>query len=854
VAGNLDAARELHRRAVDATCVGRTRQAVSLLRQGLGLLETEPSSEADKSEWLRIRIRLTSTLATETGHLAGLDALRPLIASLPDPLVRAELSGFVDHNYGAVLSRTGRVAEGIPHYSSSVTHKERCLTGTDDPRLLVESLISTLWSRGWSYMQLGFVDRAREDLNRAVLLAEGHGLQAKVASARHTLGNLELRLGDVPTALRRFEEAEGGYQGQGPEMLSLLRLDQAQAMLTAGLADEAARHLDEILVAMRDQQIESTFLAEAELFRAAAALHEDEFDLAREMAASARQRMQRRGCAACAGIAALIGLRVDAELALRSKAIPASLPARALKLADKLAGDSAALARVLAARLEVHRGKLAKASALLQASPRPGRLTSTDYRMARRLCRAELAVAEGNSAKAFAEIRTGLGELDQVRNRMGGLELGSGTALYGRELGDLAVRMVIDGADAKRLFRWLERTRAQTYRYEPVPGVPDRRLAEVSEQSRTLHLSRFEGCPTVAAQTRWLALQRETNRLGLHAGRWGKPRPVAGLPEVVAQLGERVLVSFAFSAETMVAVVLVDGNVTMVRLGSVAVAAESARMLNIDINALAPDNLPDVIAKVVATSARKQAALLDAKLLQPLSGLIGDRDLVVVPTGDLYAVPWGVLPTLHSRPTVVAPSATAWLAAERAETRGNRTVLVRGPGLPAAAGEIDKLAAHHQTAKLLSGEQATVSAVLKALDGAQLAHIAAHGAHEPENALFSRLELADGALFAHEMAGLSRPPRHVVLAACELALNRIRPGDEALGFASALLASGSQTVIAPLSRVGDHASAAAMDDYHRRLAAGATPAMALADAIAVDPLRRPFVCLGSGQAAMRRRT
>ena len=73
-----------------------------------------------------------------------------------------------------------------------------------------------------------------------------------------------------------------------------------------------------------------------------------------------------------------------------------------------------------------------------------------------------------------------------------------------------------------------------------------------------------------------------------------------------------------------------------------------------------------------------------------------------------------------------------------------------------------------------------------------------------------------------------------------------RPGDEPLGFASALLASGSQVVVAPLSRVGDQACAAAMDDYHRSLAAGARPAVALADAIAVDPLRRPFVCLGSG--------
>ena len=85
-----------------------------------------------------------------------------------------------------------------------------------------------------------------------------------------------------------------------------------------------------------------------------------------------------------------------------------------------------------------------------------------------------------------------------------------------------------------------------------------------------------------------------------------------------------------------------------------------------------------------------------------------------------------------------------------------------------------------------------------------------------------------------------------MFAACELALNRIRPGDEALGFASALLASGSRTVIAPLSRVGDLASAAAMDDYHRALAVRDSPALALADAIAVDPFRRPFVCLGAG--------
>jgi CHAT domain-containing protein len=146
----------------------------------------------------------------------------------------------------------------------------------------------------------------------------------------------------------------------------------------------------------------------------------------------------------------------------------------------------------------------------------------------------------------------------------------------------------------------------------------------------------------------------------------------------------------------------------------------------------------------------------------------------------------------------------------------------------------------------LEGSAATTAAVLSALDGAGVAHLAAHGAHEPSNALFSRLELADGPLFAHELSGLRQPPGQVVLAACELALNHIRPGDEALGFAGALLAGGVRTVVAAVSRVGDLAAANAMVEYHAQVAGGVRPAVALADAVATDPFRRPFICLGAG--------
>jgi CHAT domain-containing protein len=828
----------------------------------MALLDSiHPVAPEYHEEWLVARIRLASTLAfwlSETSGvasaLAGLDNVRLLIRGVANPAKLAELSAAVDHNYGLLLMAGGRSEESISYFDSSMAHEESRLADTSDLAASMDGFLNTLSTRGMAYTRLGDIRHARDDLTRAIATAEKYGLTLLAADIRRRLGALELRIGDVPVALRLLEKSERAYRVLGDEIPPLLRLDQAQSLLTAGLAAEAGRHLDEVLPVMREQRSISRDLGDVELFRATAAIMDDDLDLARRWAASARGRMLRWGCQKCVAAATIIALRADVQDALRSRRIPATLTSRVLRAANAMPprlAEQAALTKMLATRLEIARGRLKRAAELLEQVPRPGQVTSIDYRMLRRLCRAELAAAEGNQAKALTEIRAGLTELDRVRDRMGGLELVSGTALHGQELSELAIKLVLAGANAKRLFDWLERTRAQTYRYEPLadsadPELADR-VAEVRGLSQAIHQAQHDGHPTAALQARHTERLREAHRLGWHSGRWGKPRPVAALAEVAEQLGERALVSFASSGDELVAVVVASGKSQLVRLGSAAQAAQSARTLNADLDALAPDNLPPMLVTAVLSSARKQADKVDEQLIAPLAELLGDRELVIVPTGALYAVPWGVLPSLQSRPTVVAPSATAWVAAEQTQTpRARKVVLVRGPGLLAAQGELEKLATHHRTAKVLSGPRATVKSVLQALDGAKLAHIAAHGAHEPENALFSRLEMTDGALYAHEMAGLKQPPRQVVFAACELALNRIRPGDEALGFASALLASGSRTVIAPLSRVGDQASAAAMDDYHRGLAGGAGPATALADAIAVDPFRRPFVCLGAG--------
>lgn len=850
----IETARELYRQSSDAACSAREQEARELARRGLDVLDAvAPVDQANQTEWSRIRVRLASTFAAliaETegidGSLERLEGLREHIEHVPDPIIRLELYASVDHNSGHLLASAGRNEESLTKFTASIDRKFQCLGETDNRALVTEKLVHSLLSRVLMQTRLGQVGAARKDLDWASELADEHNLPVKAADCLHALANLELRVGNVPAALRAYEEAGRAYQALGQDVLPLLRLDQAQALLAAGLAHEASVHLDNVLPIMSAEG-NSRELGRAERYRAEAALLTGDLEVAQEMATRSETRMKH--CETCVADAALVSLRVDALRSPRS----GTLPARAAHFADSLPvprlAEQAGVARMVAARVAINQGDVEQAVALLDQVTPPGELTTIDYRLLLRLCHAELAVAQGSVDRALTEIDRGLTALDEVRDRMDGLDLLSGTALHGQELSELAIKLAL--REAHELFDWLERTRAQTYRYEPLAGVDDPVLAERIDEVRSLTQSirqaQHDGHQTAKLLATRADRLTEANRLGWHTGRWGQPRPVAGLAEVASQLGDRALVSFVASEDSLVAAVLVDGDVRIVQLGSASAAAKHARMLNVDLNALAPDHLPAPMVQVVSVSARKQAERVDSQITRPLGQLIGSRDLVVVPTGALYGVPWGVLPSLHGRPTVVAPSATAWLAAERSPRSSGHAVLVRTLGLPAAVGEIDKLAKHHEKAQLISGAEATVAAVLAQLDGAGLAHIASHGAHEPENALFSRLELADGALFAHEIAGLARPPQHVVLAACELALNRIRPGDEALGFASALLASGSQTVIAPLSKVGDQASAAAMDDYHRRLAAGAKPAVALADAIAADPFRRPFVCLGSSR-------
>ncbi len=155
------------------------------------------------------------------------------------------------------------------------------------------------------------------------------------------------------------------------------------------------------------------------------------------------------------------------------------------------------------------------------------------------------------------------------------------------------------------------------------------------------------------------------------------------------------------------AVTVADGRAVLHALGAEADVNREVASLRFSLRSLATarpgSRAADAMADVCATVAER----LDALLFAPLQRAHDERPLVLVPTGELHALPWSMLPSLAHRPLAVAPSLRLWYrAAHRAADR--RT----GPrcssparGCPPRREEIETLHARHPEALALTGER-----------------------------------------------------------------------------------------------------------------------------------------------------
>lgn len=227
---------------------------------------------------------------------------------------------------------------------------------------------------------------------------------------------------------------------------------------------------------------------------------------------------------------------------------------------------------------------------------------------------------------------------------------------------------------------------------------------------------------------------------------------------------------------------------------------------------------------------------LHARLLEPLEPLLEHASrLLVIPHGVLHAVPFHALrprrgPYLIERLAVsYAPSAAVALRASRRlrSPAGQRSAafglellgyLPLGP-LASVAGELDAVTGALPGTDRYDGRRADRQALL-GLDGeVDVLHLACHGQFDPDDALLSRLYLADGPVYGYELLDLRVRPRLVVFSACETARHERLPGDEILGLVRPFLGLGAGAVLATLWEVPDVSTAELMARFYREYAA-----------------------------------
>ena len=224
-------------------------------------------------------------------------------------------------------------------------------------------------------------------------------------------------------------------------------------------------------------------------------------------------------------------------------------------------------------------------------------------------------------------------------------------------------------------------------------------------------------------------------------------------------------------------------------------------------------------------------------MFKPLSQFLDGRELIALPTAELHHIPWGALPSLRGVPITVAPSATAWMRAERSARSAGHFVSV----VTASGTFLHVL----RDGVRLVGEDATPSAVLSALNGASVAHLSVPVSEGQGNSWFSAAELPTGPLFASAIRDLPAPPGIVVLDSHQQPFNGFPVGSDMFGFAGALLNAGVRTVVTTVGPENDMVAVAAVEALYRNLSAGRSVAQALANVTAQDPYRAPFVCLGA---------
>ncbi|GAB3219799.1 CHAT domain-containing protein [Glycomyces halotolerans] len=819
---------------------GRIAEAIDALEGALTLLDWDPQRPPLPGT---ARARLTArVLATRSAGMtyAGEASQGLRMLDQAETFVALEDRGILYHQRALILWQNGRLRDALSWFDEAEP-----ILADHGPDWIYAALFH---NRAGVWRDLGELQKGLESEQRARDLFAAAGQYVNSAKVRHMEALIWLDLGEVTKAIAELEEVRRLYREHAPEHEELVNDSYAEALMRVGMFRQSGDLWAEAIQVFRSHG--DLRLAAITEYRIAVAAHEaGDHDAAELWARRAMNSLYEKGIETWSFLARLLMLQTqfDAgrdgpDFATRVDMLCSALESRGWTLRLEHA-------RILAARAYIRVGEFATAQERLATSGGMSGYDMLSAGLARHLALAELAEAQGQDP--FPEIRAGLDMLDEYRVGFGSVEFQAGVSALGRQLASKGLIRATHSGSPMKMLSWAERCRGQALRIPPVKSSADpnarEALGRLRQARQRLWDAQLDGGDHDEELSRVRSLENEIR--AYDRSKQGPRRQSERIaPEAIHALAKerQTVVVNLFEVDGILRAVLAGADeLVHVCLMKLTDAAETGRRLGADLDALgASFKLPARLRQSVEGSLRRNASVLAEGIWDPIAKFIGDREVTIIPHSRLAWVPWPLLPPLRGRPVTVAPSAEAWWrAVTRPKGRGP-ALAAAGPGLSTAGAEINAIAGLYPDANLISAEHSDPELVLKALDGASVAHLAAHGHHEPDNVLFSRLDFGQGPLNAYELLGLDQPPGHVVLSSCDLGRSTVAVGNETLGFTAALLHAGTSTVVSSLGRVPDDLAAEMMIDYHRRCAAGASPAEALA-AVGEKRPWHPFVCFGA---------
>jgi tetratricopeptide (TPR) repeat protein len=718
-----------------------------------------------------------------------------------------------------VLQRLDRLDDALALFDRAVASAHRA----ED--LLTEALATGNRGVLLGYLTDADTEAADADLRRAEELFVGLGMELHAADVHHNRGFVATMAGRPGVALRFFQEGRRIHERLGVERPEGL-LDEARTLLELRLVAEAMDMAAATVRAMRAAG-QVGHLGEALLLLAEASAAAGRPDVAAASEAQALFAEQDRP--AWATLAAFTALRIG------GRPDPTELRTVADDLAEAGWLDASLEARLLAAT----HASPDEAQGDLRAVAEHRRRGPAARRLRGWYALALLRRAQGDGGGASRAAAAGVRVASANAVSLAATELRARAGVVVEPLVDLGIGLALEARRPRRVLVWAERWRAGSLAPQASDLPADGDLTELRSVMRRLDDDRLPTYRRAELDHRRRRLEADVDRRARAAGAVEADHDAdLDVDALVEQLGDRTLVEFVVHDGEVHPVTVDRRGVRMRAPAPLARVAREVRALRMAASRLARPGQAGAMGEAAAAAARQLDELLlgDVRL---------DDEVVLVPTGALHAVPWPLLPSVADRVSTVAPSARLWL---RAGGRARRTrALVVAHGVPGGSAEAEAVAACYPEADVLDGATATTGAVLDALAGVDVAHLAVHATFRADNPLYSSLQLADGPLLVHDLDRLRRTPPVVVLSACGAGQSSVDAGDELLGLTASFLRSGTTSLIASTLPVADELAPPLMAAFHHALRT-TRPAVALRRAGTDAPTHAgaAFTCFGRG--------